>query len=69
MFNLSTNKQPYRFEGYKALAFELAETIAAGLDRSERILLFVTGNLMKYFDVIEIERKASMVTRELHFLD
>ena len=39
------------------------------LDRSERILLFVTGNLMKYFDVIEIERKASMVTREPHFLD
>ena len=41
------------------------------LDRSERILLFVTGNLMKYFDVIEIERKASMVTREIcpYFLD
>jgi len=24
-FNLSTNKQPYRFEGYKAMAFEIAE--------------------------------------------
>jgi len=24
-FNLSTNKQPYRFEGYKAMAYEIAE--------------------------------------------
>ncbi|MCD6324811.1 threonine synthase, partial [Candidatus Bathyarchaeota archaeon] len=24
-FNLSTNKQPYRFEGYKIMAFEIAE--------------------------------------------
>ena len=24
-FNLSTNKQPYRFEGYKAMAMEIVE--------------------------------------------
>lgn len=39
-FNLSTNKQPYRFEGYKAMAFEIAEQFNW---RPPGYILFPTG--------------------------
>ena len=39
-FNLSTNKQPYRFEGYKAMAFEIAEQFNW---RPPSYILFPTG--------------------------
>jgi threonine synthase len=39
-FDLSTSKQPYRFEGYKAISFELAEQF--GWDLPENIV-FPTG--------------------------
>jgi len=39
-FDVSTNKQPYRFEGYKAMAFELAEQFNWDLPDS---IFFPTG--------------------------
>lgn len=39
-FDVSTNKQPYRFEGYKAMAFEIAEQYGW---RPPSTLLFPTG--------------------------
>ena len=39
-FDISTNKQPYRFEGYKVMAFEIAEQF--GWDLPDNIL-FPTG--------------------------
>ncbi|MCW3980670.1 MAG: threonine synthase [Candidatus Bathyarchaeota archaeon] len=39
-FDISTNKQPYRFEGYKAIAFELAEQFDWSLPD---VILFPTG--------------------------
>lgn len=39
-FDISTNKQPYRFEGYKAMAFEIAEQL--GWDPPDNIV-FPTG--------------------------
>jgi threonine synthase len=39
-FDISTNKQPYRFEGYKAMAFEIAEQF--GWDLPDTVL-FPTG--------------------------
>ena len=39
-FDFSTNKQPYRFEGYKAIAFELAEQFDWSLPD---VILFPTG--------------------------
>jgi len=39
-FDFSTNKSPYRFEGYKAMAFELAEQYSWDLPDS---ILFPTG--------------------------
>lgn len=39
-FDISTNKQPYRFEGYKAIAFELAEQFSWSLPD---VILFPTG--------------------------
>ena len=39
-FDISTNKQPYRFEGYKAMAFEIAEQFDWDLPDS---ILFPTG--------------------------
>lgn len=39
-FDFSTNKQPYRFEGYKAMAFEIAEQIHWDLPDN---ILFPTG--------------------------
>lgn len=39
-FDISTNKQPYRFEGYKAMAFEMAEQF--DWDLPDRII-FPTG--------------------------
>lgn len=39
-FDISTNKQPYRFEGYKAMAFEIAEQFNWDLPDS---ILFPTG--------------------------
>lgn len=39
-FDISTNKQPYRFEGYKAIAFEIAEQFNWDLPDS---ILFPTG--------------------------
>jgi len=39
-FDLSTNKQPYRFEGYKAMAFEIAEQFKWDLPDS---IIFPTG--------------------------
>ncbi|HEX68908.1 MAG TPA: pyridoxal-phosphate dependent enzyme [Candidatus Bathyarchaeota archaeon] len=42
LFNLSTNKQPYRFEGYKALAFGLAEQI--NWNPPENIIFPTDGN-------------------------
>jgi len=39
-FETSTNKQPYRFEGYKAMAFELAEQFNWDLPD---VILFPTG--------------------------
>ena len=39
-FDISTNKQPYRFEGYKAMAFELAEQFNWDLPDS---IFFPTG--------------------------
>ena len=39
-FDISTNKQPYRFEGYKVIAFELAEQFDWSLPD---VILFPTG--------------------------
>jgi len=39
-FDISTNKQPYRFEGYKAIAFEIAEQFSWDLPDS---IFFPTG--------------------------
>jgi threonine synthase len=39
-FDISTNKQPYRFEGYKAMAFEIAEQFSWDLPDN---ILFPTG--------------------------
>jgi threonine synthase len=39
-FDISTNKQPYRFEGYKAMAFEIAEQFDWDLPDN---ILFPTG--------------------------
>jgi len=39
-FDVSTNKQPYRFEGYKAMAFEIAEQYSWDLPDS---IFFPTG--------------------------
>ncbi len=39
-FDMSTNKQPYRFEGYKAMAFEIAEQFDWDLPNS---IFFPTG--------------------------
>jgi len=39
-FDISTNKQPYRFEGYKAMAFEIAEQFNWDLPES---IFFPTG--------------------------
>jgi threonine synthase len=39
-FDISTNKQPYRFEGYKAMAFEIAEQFNWNLPDS---IFFPTG--------------------------
>jgi threonine synthase len=39
-YDISTNKQPYRFEGYKAIAFELAEQFSWSLPD---VILFPTG--------------------------
>jgi len=39
-FDISTNKQPYRFEGYKAMAFEIAEQFNWDLPDS---IFFPTG--------------------------
>jgi threonine synthase len=39
-FDISTNKQPYRFEGYKAMAFEIAEQFNWNLPDS---IIFPTG--------------------------
>ena len=39
-FDMSTNKQPYRFDGYKAMAFEVAEQFNWNLPDS---ILFPTG--------------------------
>jgi threonine synthase len=39
-FNISTNKQPYRVEGYKAMAFEIAEQFNWNLPDS---IIFPTG--------------------------
>ncbi|MFQ6087023.1 MAG: threonine synthase [Candidatus Bathyarchaeia archaeon] len=40
LFDMSTNKQPYRFEGYKAMAFEIAEQFDWDLPDS---IFFPTG--------------------------
>ncbi len=40
LFDMSTNKQPYRFEGYKAIAFEVAEQFDWDLPDS---IFFPTG--------------------------
>ncbi len=40
LFDMSTNKQPYRFEGYKAMAFEIAEQFNWNLPDS---IFFPTG--------------------------
>jgi len=39
-YNISTNKQPYRFEGYKAMAFEIAEQFNWNLPDN---IIFPTG--------------------------
>jgi threonine synthase len=39
-FDMSTNKQPYRFEGYKAMAFEIAEQLNWDLPDS---IIVLTG--------------------------
>jgi len=39
-YNISTNKQPYRFEGYKAMAFEIAEQFDWDLPDN---IIFPTG--------------------------
>jgi threonine synthase len=39
-FDISTNKQPYRFEGYKVMAFEIAEQLGWN---PPNVILFPTG--------------------------